>query len=196
MNISDFDAMINKLDPSKNMEIAARLADKAFDSYDCDKAQITSRDEFEDRITIFFHHLNTYLHRTAPIDENDLHWMLKGEAFKALREMYGEHGFDIALNRSKTGLDGGFYKVLKDMAFHVAEEAYSSVIQSVVATFMQSVFPAEERQAAAREYVRRFGHLLPDNLVEDNGFTISLNLEEFLLNHPKLIKRARDAGRI
>jgi len=196
MDISEFNMMISRLDPSKNIEIAARLADQAFDSYDCDKAQLTSREEFEDRITVFYHRLNTYLYKTTPIDESDLHWRLKGEAFEALRKMYGEYGFDIAFNMAKTGLDGGFYKILKDLAFHVAEEAHSTVIQSVVATFMQSVFPAEERQAAAREYVRKFGHLLPNNLVEDNGFTISLNLEEFLMNHPKLIKRARDAGRI
>lgn len=196
MKISEFNAMINKLDPSRNIEIAGRLADQALDSYDCDKAQIISREEFEDRITIFYHRLNTYLYRTSPIDEGDLDWRLKTDVFKALREMYGEYGFDIAFNRSKTGLDGGFYRVLKDMAFHIAEEAHSTVIRSVVATFMQSVFPAEERQAAAREYVRRFGHLLPPNLVNDNGFTISLNLEEFLLGHPKLIKRMRDAGRI
>ena len=109
-------------------------------------------------------------------------------------EIYGRSGEKAAFEFSRTGNEGGLYGVLKAVAMRIADDLSKNEIAARVNAFWRSHSP-EEVLEASREYLARYGHLLPSELTEASAARIVANFPKVLENHPKLVQRLRRVGR-
>ena len=76
----------------------------------------------------------------------------------------------------------------------IADELSKNEITARVNAFWRSHSP-EELLEASREYLARYGHLLPSELTEGSAARIVANFPKVLENHPKLVQQLRRVGR-
>jgi hypothetical protein len=190
----DLDTFLQMIDPSVVIDPVQRRADEAFNSYWFASISFSDRAGFECIISDFFWHLERAI---MEIDNSTFYslelWALPTESLQVLQELYGFRGPEIAFERANSGVDGGLYRVLRDMTDHQVKRHVDKQIRYLVQvhrwSFSDGLIPA------ASEYQRRFQHLMPE-LKTHRPMELATRLEELLINHPWMIKRMRSLGRV
>jgi len=190
---TDLERLLQQLDPDRTIEATYRRADEAINSFPLRQARITQWNEFRGCLVEFIGHVEARILRMErPVRGMfDFRW---DRATEILIKIYGRNGEKAAFELARTGNEGGLYGVLKAVAMRVADDMSQTEIAARVGAFWDTHTP-QEVLGAAREYLAKYGHLLPSELTESTAARVQANFLKVLENHPKLVQRLRRVGR-
>lgn len=186
------DKHIDRTDPSRTFDPISLLADSAINSFKIGRGVVQTQDEFELLLANFFCHVENVVlkinPRRLPHPDMDMH-----RCANMLRKEYGTNGETTAFEIAKSGAEGGLYSVLKAVARHMADEYASNYIGAIVSEFWESL-SVDERLAVSKEYLDKYGQLIPSELMEGGAVRLRAFFWNVLEEHPKIIKRLRNVN--
>jgi hypothetical protein len=115
-------------------------------------------------------------------------------AVSLLKRTYGANADHLVVRKALTGLEGGLAGVVRDLAIVMTHEYARNRIAACVSEFWNSLSTAE-RLDVVREYLLRFGHLLPTDVRENGAARVFGFFPQFLEKYPELLQRIRRTGR-
>lgn len=191
MAITKLDALLESIDPACSWDRTQRFAESAINSFPLQSTFVDSWEQFRDIVSRFVCHVeNTILKINRPCDPDfDL-----GRAIRLLRKDFGPNADIAAAQIAISGVEGGLYQVLKSLATRMVEEYSENEVSAKVSHYWSGL-SIEERLDASREYLKKFGHLLPGDVTEGSAPRVRAYLPKFLVKHPNLVRRLRDVGR-
>ena len=187
-------ALLNKIDPEYTYDAISGHVNNAVNAFNLKSNIVTDKSDFQKTCASFYCLVeNTVLGLNPP---RKLHFGMDwGRFHKHLVVIYGENGHYAAFDIARTGKENGLYAILKAVADRMIEEYSRSIIGSKICDFWESLTIAE-KHSAIKEYVETFGHLLPEEIIENGAPRIISNFHKVLAEHPRIIKRERNIGRI
>lgn len=194
MPLYDLKSFLRTIDPDKTIWEAERRADQAFNSFSPDSWSISDHDELLNCLSRFYWHVDSHILGISRA-QNPNPEFTKGLARDILDDIYGVRGEYIAFDMSRSGIDGGLYRVLKDFAAKRASYHGNNWVSTRVSEFYNGLTNSEKAEAA-REYVREYGYLLPADQTKDDAIRVQVHFYDILCSHPDLISRMRQIGRI
>ena len=183
---SKLDDLLESIGHQRALDLTMARADQAINSFDATAVQITDWDAFRTCLARFYQHMETtVLCLSAPMNAPlEFYW---GRCVRPLLAAYGINGEKAAFEMARTGAEGGLYVVLKAIAHQMAEEYAGNEISARILTYWNSL-SVDEKLAAPREYLARFGQLLPGELTEGSAARIRANFPKVLEQHPRLMR--------
>ena len=190
---SKLDRLIESIDPSRTLDDVSARVDEAINSFSVKRAVIEDWYEYVRFFAGFYQHVETTVLGLGPgaPDDRMFYW---NRCSDLLKKSFGPDGQKAAFEMVSTGKEGGLYRVLKTVADLMAEGYAEREISARVYHYWGTL-SAEQKLAAADEYLDKYGHILPSELTEGNAVWLKANLPEFLEKHPKMIRRLRRIGR-
>ena len=80
------------------------------------------------------------------------------------------------------------------MALYIAEQEANRWIRLKVYEFWNGLSP-DEWDEVTRSYLKKYGHLLPSDMIEEGGTRMYLNMADVLILHPKLLYGLKKVNR-
>jgi hypothetical protein len=190
MSVTKLDALLESIDPVRSSDQTRRLADIAINSFPLQSSVVTSWEQFRDIVSRFVCHVeNTVLKIHRPCDPDfDL-----GRALRLLRKDFGPNADIGAAQIAISGVEGGLYRVLKSLTTRMVEEYSENEVAAKVSHYWSGL-TIQERLDASREYLQKFGHLLPGDVTEGSAPRVRAYLPQFLKQHPRLVGQLRGVG--
>jgi len=187
------DKVLESIDPSLTLDEVSSRVDEAVNSFPTQKSLIKERDEFKKALTRFYCHVeNSILQINPPrLPHPEIDW---GRCCRLLIKEYGPNGDNVAFEMVQTGVDGGFYAVLKAIARQIADEYAGNQIRSRISDFWESL-TANEKVAVSEEYLTKYDHLLPSILLEEGAVRVRAFFGKALEEHPRIAKRMKNSVR-
>ena len=187
------DRLLECIDPSRTLDQVSADVDRAINTFNMGRATIEDWDEYEKLLADFCQHIEkTVLKMYAGVSGyQDIYWT---RCLNILNEKFGPRGTKIAFEMVRTGKEGGLYRILKMIAEQMAEDYAQNEISARVNDYW-AVLTIDEQLAAADEYIRDYGSLLPSEFKGGNVAMLKANFPKVLKNHPSLIRRMRRVGR-
>jgi len=188
------DTLLQSIDPSRTLDKVAGDVDRAINSFSRRKSAISAWDEYVSFFADFYRHLETVVLRArggGSPNNKEYQWE---QCIRLLNKAFGTSGYKAAFEMVRTGKEGGLYRVLKTLADQMAEEYSQNEISARISYYWDSLTP-NEKLAASDEYLRKYGHLLPGELVGASAARIRAEFLRVLQEHPKMIQRMRQIGR-
>ena len=181
--------LLKDIDPSNIHEPLEDLVNEALNKIRVKEAVIDDWDRFKMFLSECCHRfeckiLNLSYQKT--FDEG----MCWTHCIHLLNAEYGPSGPRAAFEKSRTGVEGGLYSVLKSMARSMADEYAAKEIAARVGMFLAGLSGDEEFEACD-SYLEAYGHLLPPELTEGSAARIKSNFARVLEGHPGMIRRIR-----
>ena len=189
MTNSRLDSLLRALDPENVNDEVRRRADNALNSFPDPRAHLERWVEFTVYMGRLFRHVEDKVLRLRPPLPPD-HGTDWPRCRDCLVRIYGGDGEKAAFEIARTGTEGGLVAVAKTLAYHVADHYGENEVRARIAHFLAGLSP-DEYLAAAEEYLRNWGHLLPSELTEGGGVRIKARFQEVLAYHPRLLQRLR-----
>jgi len=185
--------LLSKIDPSRTYDDVLARIDRAFNSFPIPQGTITSYEDYENVMALYYRHIEKNTLRLGPgaPDDKKFYW---GRCIKLIEKAYSPNGYHTAYTLSRTGKEGGLYQVLKKIADLMAEEYTQNQINTEIYMYWDSL-SVDEKLAASDEYLGKYGHLLPNEMTEGNAPRIKAFFVKVLEEHPKLIRRMGRIGR-
>ena len=187
------DRFLMSIDPDITVKETSARADRAVNSFRARSAVIRSWEDFRTTMVRFCSHVEKIVLR-LPVDrppDLNMHW---GMCNRLLKKEYGPSWDKAAFEMVRTGSQGGLYAVLKALARRMVEEYSTREVFAKITQFWNSL-SVDEKLAVSKEYVQKYGHLLPSELAEGSGARVRANFPKVLEQHPLLIQRLRGIGR-
>ena len=190
---SKLDQLLESIHPKRVIDEVSGRIDEAINTFSAGSSQITEWDAFRKCLVRLMQHVQAKALRLREVCETDLDfgWSL---CCRLLTKKYGRNGEKAAFEMVRTGNEGGLYAVLKQIAQAMADEYSQNEIGARIYRFWDSLSTGE-KLAAADEYLKKFGHLLPSELTEGSAARIRANLPKVLEEHPRLLQRIGRIGR-
>jgi len=187
------DRLLESTDPSKTIEAVSARIDEAINSFRVKSGIIDDWDTFTVVMGRFFRHLENHVLQIGSFSSLDpeFDW---GHCRRMLIKEYGFNGEKTAFDMARTGLDRGFYGILKAVGEQMIKEYAQNEISARVYHFWDPL-SVKEKLAAIDEYLEKYGHLLPSELTEDCAGRVKMEFVKILAEHPYLIRRLRKTGR-
>lgn len=185
--------LLKDIDPSKTIDQVEDRVNAALITLRVEKAVIDDWDRFKmflSECCHLFERRILNLPSQGTFDQ-DMYWT---HCINLLNAEYGSSGPRTAFEKSRTGVEGGLYSVLKAMARRMADEYAAREIAARVGIFLAGLSADEELQAC-NSYIEEYGHLLPSELTEGSAARIKSNFARVLEAHPGLIRRIRKSFR-
>ena len=190
---SKLEQLLESIDPERTLDEVASRADRAIDSFRVDSGGTRSHDEFKECMARFLCHVENALLRINPPRSFDLEFDW-GRCTDILRQEYGPTGFMAAFEIASTGTEGGMYSILKAVARRLSEQYAGNEISARISRYWNDL-SADAMIASSKEYLEKFGHLLPPELTEGGAARVRANLPKVLEQHPRLIRELKRVGR-
>jgi hypothetical protein len=111
-----------------------------------------------------------------------------------LKRAYGPEGVYFATQKALCAHDGGLRSVIRDLASEMASEYAQNEISARVHAFWNSL-TFNEKLAASKEYIIKYGRFLPPDVVEDSAARLTALFPKFLEKHPQLLRQLGRTGR-
>jgi hypothetical protein len=188
--MTPLDRLLDRIDPEHSHQEVSHKADQALLSFTPGKATVSSWEDFRDCVSTFFCHLDNHVlepRRPRRLHRNmDFH-----RAAVLLKRVYGDNAAMAAYECARTGADGGLRRVLQTIARELADEYVDHYANAVIAEYWNGLEP-KEKLAAADEYLRKYGHLLPVDMTMGGAPRLRGYFLKVLRLHPKLIRRLRE----
>jgi len=188
------DKLLDRIDPAVTIDKVSARVDMAFNSFHARPEIISQRDEFRSVMANFYCHIENTVLNLNPPRKPDLKFDW-GRCDYQLEKEYGPNGENIAFDMARTNIGGGLYAVLKAVASQMADEYSGNEISSHVSEFWHAL-SVNEQLAIPKEYLDKYGHLIPSELREDGAVRVRMLFWKTLEEHPRIIKRLRDIGRL
>ena len=118
---------------------------------------------------------------------DDIDW---GRCCRILIKEFGPNGEKAAFELTRTGVQDGYYGVLKKVAQQMVDEYSGNEISAKIGFFWNNL-NVKEKMGVIDEYLKKYGHLLPSELTEGSAARIKMNFIKVLEEHPRMIKRLR-----
>ena len=186
------DKLLNSIDPARTLDQVSARVDKAINSFRLKRRVIKQWGEFKSVSARFFCHLeNSILRLHPPRALNP--YMDWNRCCRLINKEFGINGQKAAFEMVRTGAEGGLYTVLKAIGTRMVEEYAGNEISSRVNYFWNNL-SIKEQLSVPKEYLQKYGHLLPHELTEGSATRIRANFVKVLKEHPYLIKRMRNVG--
>jgi hypothetical protein len=187
------DRLLASISPEKTTVETYNRANEAINTFDAASAQITDWDQFRYCMAEFLRHVDfCVLRLRRPVDASwECYWE---HCLPILLGAYGHSGEKTAFERSRTGVEGGFYGVLKAVAIRRAEDYTQNEISAKIVVYLDSL-SVDEQLDACSEYISKYGHLLPSEITEGYAIRIRANFRKVLEEHPRLLLRLRGVDR-
>ncbi len=191
--LSKLDMLLDRIDPGRTYDSVSADVDRAVNSFSTKRATIKDLEGYENLLAGFCRHIEeTVLRYGAGVPPNkEIYWT---RCSNILAKEFGPSGWKNAFEMARTGKDGGLYRILKIIAEKMAEEYAQNEVSARISDFLERL-TNDERLAAADEYVRKYGHLLPHEFTEGNAARLKVHFRQVLKEHPKLINTTRRIGR-
>jgi hypothetical protein len=185
--------LLSQIDPARTMDEANRRIDEALNSFQRPMGTLTKWEDFRKCILRFHQHAEgKILGLVRPFSGDDkFDW---GRCIGTLMKAFGKNGEKTAMQLVCTNVEGGLYRVLCEAGRALAEDYAENWVAGLVWNYWNSLSLAE-KLAAPDEYITRFRHVLPSDLIEGNAGRIRAEFPRVLIEHPKLIQRLREASR-
>jgi hypothetical protein len=185
--------LLESIDPSRTLDKVAGDVDRAVNSFSGRKAVVGNWDEYVSFFAEFYRHIETVVLRMSPggPSDKDFSW---GQCARLMDKAFGPSGYKAAFEIVRTGKEGGLYRVLKTIADLMAEKYAQNEISARISRYWDSL-TLDEKLAAPEEYLRKYGYLLPEELIEGSAARIRAHFLKVLEEHPKMIQRMRQIGR-
>jgi hypothetical protein len=190
---SKLEKILKKIHPEQTYDTVSARADTAFNSFKLTSNLITSSQKFQEIGADFYCHLeNQILDMNPP---RKTHFIMDwGRFHKKLVMIYGQNGDKAGFDIARTGKENGLYSVLKSVADKMIDEYANSIIKSEICQFWDNM-TIDEKFSAIHEYIEKFGHLLPIEIIEKGAPRIVSNFHKVLEEHPRMINRSRNMAR-
>jgi len=191
---SKLEALLAKIRPDRTIDPIGRDVDDAVNSFPDCTAQVTEWPEFEALLGRFLGHVEAHILHipdAAFVGDVGFSW---SRCINFLNRAFGSSGPKAAFEMARTGNEGGIYAVLRKVASLIAAEYVNNMIGACVWSYWNSL-SVDEKLAAGEEYVAKYGHLLPGELVEGSAARIRADLPKVLQQHPRLVRGLDRVGR-
>jgi hypothetical protein len=187
------DKLIESIDPSRTFEKVSADVDRAVNTFSTRRTTIEDWDEYQSFFADFYRHVETVALKMSHSGPNDKSFYFS-RCSVVLNEAFGPSGYKVAFEFVRTGKDGGLYRVLKTVANLMAEAYAKNEICARVTYFLEGL-TFNEKFAAQDEYLRKYGHLLPQEWTEGSAVRLRIQFPKVLEEHPSMIRRMRRIGR-
>ena len=184
------DAFLDKISPENTIEKTEKAADKALNSFQIRDARIESWEEFKHVMADFYCLTECHILGFKKIRSSNL-YMDWGRCSNLLCKKYGMRGDRAAFNMSRTGVEGGLYGVLKFVAETLANQFADNWVQCRISAFWENL-SHDERMSVPIEYLEKFRHILPPEILEQNPYLFVANFYRFLEHHPQMRKNLKN----
>lgn len=178
---TSLDTLLGEIGHERTLDEVARRADQALVSFQAGASQVTDWDAFRALLVRFLQHVERSCLRVEPTFDGridpDFDW---GRCVQVLMAAFGREGEKAAFEMARTGNEGGLYRVLREMAHHVAGRLAQDEIAARVGAFWNGL-SAEEQDAVCTAYLSRYGHLLPSEVTEGYAARIRARFPQVLI---------------
>jgi hypothetical protein len=190
---SSLDILLESISPERVIEVTYNRANEAIGSFNFGKAKIETWDEFKCCMAGFLKYLDEkILKLKRPLNVSPAeYWKY---CIVPLLRIYGNNGDVAAFTIANTGNEGGLYAVLKAFAMYKAEEYTKNEISGRVNAYWLNLSAAEKVEAAG-EYLSKYSHIIPSELLESDAPTLKDNFWQVLEKHPFIVQTLHKAGR-
>ena len=185
--------LLESIDPSRTLDKVAGDVDRAVNSFSRRKTVIGKWDEYVSFFAEFYSHIETVVLRLSAGGPNDREFSW-GQCARLMDKAFGPSGYKASFELVRTGKEGGLYRVLKTVADLMTEKYAQNEISARISRYWDSL-TLDEKLAVPDEYLRKYGYLLPAELIEGNAARIRAHFLKVLEEHPKMIQRMRQIGR-
>ena len=93
-----------------------------------------------------------------------------------------------------SGVDGGLYGVVSNFVRQIAVNYADDAIDARINAYW-SALSTQEKLAAPDEYLARYGHLLPPDMVEGGAAVVRGSFPAVLKAHARMLKELTRVGR-
>ena len=190
---TNLDRLLESIDPSRTLDQVSARVDEAINSFHVKSGIIKDWQVFKNVLTEFYRHVEniTLRIRSGFAPDLEIDWT---RCYYLLAKEYGSNGEKAAFEMVRTGVEQGLYGVLRALAKRMIDEYSGNEIVARIATFWESL-STDEKLAASKEYLEKYGHLLPSELTGGSAARIRGNFVQVLKEHPHIMKRLRNIGR-
>jgi hypothetical protein len=191
--VTQLDRFLKDIDPARTLDVIAERADHALNPFHVPSALIERWGKFCALLTSFYLHVQKAILRLPPHYEGNAEFEWAG-CREILNKAYGHSGYKAAFEMARTGNEGGLYQVLKTIAHGLADQYAKQEIAARTWSYINSM-TVDEQFSSAREYLAKYGHLLPSELTEGSAARIIDNFAEVLQEYTRLAEKLRNIGR-
>ena len=184
------DKLLKEIDPSRQIRDRHRRMNSALRTFSCGSLTIRNRDEFENYLAKFICHTDKVCLKVR-MSVHPLHYQ---RCVRFLNQEFGPNGEKIAYQMAKTGVNGGLFAILKTIAKRLAEFYARNTIRCSVDEYLNKL-SLNERMAAAEEYHKKYGNLIPSTYPFKSPILLVANLHKILEEHPFMLERMRQRVR-
>ncbi len=186
--------LLQEIDPSRTIDPVERRIDAALARYQRQTNRVASWEEMETSLADMVQlGRNAALNLPAETSQNQ-HTELDFQM--AMQYLAREHSHDtyrMVYDIMSSGAEGGVFAISRTLARLMAADFSQNEINGRVQAFWDSL-PADEKLAAAEEYISRYQEVLPERTRQDS-ILIKASFLKVLQDHPHMIKRLRDLKR-
>ena len=185
------DTLLYEIAPARTLDEEQRKVDQAVNSFHVPSGYIKDHQRFEETMTRLFVHIES----AVLMRPRAVHPAMDGSRCREmLRRAYGPEGMYFAAQKAICGHDGGLRSVIRDLASEMVSEYAENTIGARVHAFWNSL-TFDEKLAASKEYIIRYGRFLPQDVVEDGAARLTVFFPKFLEKHPQLLRQLGRTGR-
>jgi len=187
------DRLLESIDPALTLDQVSARVDEALNSFQVQSGIMEDWGEFRVVLTGFYRHVENAILKIPSFRSSypDIDW---GRCRQALIKQYGANGEKAAFEMARTGTEQGLYGVLKTIARRMADDYAGNEISARISNFWEGL-STDEKLAASLEYLDKYGHLLPSELISGSAARVRANFLQVLKEHPRMMERLRGIGR-
>ena len=175
------DRLLEAIHPDITLRPIFDRAGTAVNSFPFPDVIITQFDRFRYLLVRFSQHLDAKILRIESIPDMgvDFHW---SRCYQILKQIYGVNGEKTAFDMVRTNKEGGLREVINKFTDTVVQNYDANEISAKISFYINNL-SVTEKIAAGKEYVQKYGHLLPNELTESTAVRIQANFAKVLEKH-------------
>ena len=175
------DRLLEAIHPDITLRPIFDRAGTAVNSFPFPDVIITQFDQFKYLLVRFSQHLEAKIFRIESMPDMgvDFHW---SRCYQILKQIYGPNGEKTAFDMIRTNKEGGLREVINKFTDAVVQNYAANEINAKISFYINNL-SVPEKIAAGKEYVQKYGHLLPNELTESTAVRIQANFAKVLEKH-------------
>jgi len=187
---SKLEVLLNNISPEETIERAQAAASRALNSILIISEKIDTWGEFKELMAEFYCLVESNMIGLEKSRQMNL-FMDWGCCLNLFLKKYGHRGGRAAFSIAQSGVEGGLFSVLKYIAETLTQQFTTNWIQCRIGEFWNNL-STEERLAAPLEYLEKYRHILPQEILEQNPYLFGANFYRFLEYHPQMMKELKN----
>ena len=175
------DRLLEAIHPDITLRPIFDRAGAAVNSFPFPDVIITQFDRFRYLLVRFSQHLDAKILRIESMPDMgvDFHW---SRCYQILKQIYGPNGEKTAFDMIRNNKEGGLREVINKFTDTVVQNYAANEINAKISFYINNL-SVPEKIAAGKEYVQKYGHLLPNELTESTAVRIQANFAKVLEKH-------------